>query len=106
MSNLTNNHTSVFSLDEKTNQVDQQLQRLVREMRQARDDNKILLEERRQLRSTVEKQREEIRHFQEQIKSSMIVSAMAAGDGEADAMRYRIDEYVKEIERCIAHLSE
>ena len=106
MTGATNLFDKPTSLEEKANQVEFQIQRLAREMRQVRDDNKILLEERRQLRSTVEKQREEIRHFQEQIKSSMIVSAMAAGDGEADAMRYRIDEYVKEIERCIAHLSE
>ena len=106
MTGATNLFDKPTSLEEKANQVEFQIQRLAREMRQVRDDNKILLEERRQLRSTVEKQREEIRHFQEQIKSSMIVSAMAAGDGEAEALRYRIDEYVKEIERCIAHLSD
>lgn len=94
------------SLTDKAEGVERKLLKLVKEYRAIREENRELTEERRQLRATVDKQREDIKHFQNQIKSSMIVSTIAASDGEAGALRNKIDEYVKEIERCIAHLAD
>lgn len=94
------------SLADKAEAVERKLLKLVKEFRAIREENRQLTEERRQLRATVDKQRDEIKHFQNQIKSSIVASTIATGDGEAGALRNKIDEYVKEIERCIAHLAD
>ena len=94
------------AVTEKVEAVEKKLVKLVKEYRAMREENRELVEERRQLRATVDKQREDLKHFQNQIKSSIVASTIAAGDGEAGALRDKIDEYVKEIDRCIAHLTE
>lgn len=98
--------TEPASLPDRMEAVELKMGKLVKEYRALREENRELVEERRQLRATVDKQREDLKHFQNQIKSSMIVSTIAAGNGEAGALRDKIDEYVKEIERCISHLSD
>ena len=45
--------------------------------------------------------------FQNQIKISKIVQNVATGDdADATGLKQQIDEYIKEIDRCIAQLSE
>jgi len=94
------------SLDNRLNNLDRQLSGLVAEVRRLRTENKQLVEDRRQLRATVDKQRDELKTVQNRVKSSIVVSTMAQGEGDASALRNRIDEYVKEIDKCIGHLSE
>jgi uncharacterized protein YlxW (UPF0749 family) len=108
MDTLSKNNpaNNAASITEKVEGIERKLQKLVKEYRSLREENRELVEERRQLKATVDKQREDLKHFQNQIKSSIVVSTIAAGDGEAGALRNKIDEYVKEIERCIAHMSE
>jgi chromosome segregation ATPase len=91
---------------DKFDLLDRKLQILVREVRLVKEENKELKEERRNLKASLETQRADVRNFQNQIKSSIVVSTIASGDGDITALREKIDEYVQEIERCLAHLSE
>lgn len=62
--------------------------------------------ERKELRAINEKQKDDLKNFQNKIKMNKIVSSMATDTQQADAISRRIDEYVEEIDKCIAMLSE
>jgi hypothetical protein len=44
--------------------------------------------------------------FQNQDKISKIVNGMAVGEGNSSELVEVIDEYIKEVDKCIAHMSE
>ena len=45
-------------------------------------------------------------HFKNQDKIAKIVSSISAGDKSTTELKLKINEYIKEIEKCIAYLSE
>ena len=49
---------------------------------------------------------EQVQSFQNQIKISKIAGSVGADRGDASELKKKIDEYVNEIDRCIAHLSQ
>lgn len=53
------------------------------------------------------KQKDElINNFQNQIKISKIVGSIEADEDEASGLKAKINEYIREIDKCIAHLSK
>jgi predicted nucleic acid-binding Zn-ribbon protein len=69
-------------------------------------DLDTLKQERKDLKATIEKQKETIKNFHNKPKLGSIVIPIATDAQDAEALRQRIDEFVKEIENCIAYLSE
>ena len=67
------------------------------------DDLKSQNEELKQLLSAKEQQ---ISDFQNKIKISTIVDSISVGDSEAAEVKNKIDDYIKEIDRCINQLSK
>ena len=59
-----------------------------------------------QLHGQLKSKDEQIAGFQNQIKISKIASSVGADRGDASNLKKKIDEYVDEIDRCIAHLSQ
>ena len=45
-------------------------------------------------------------NIQNQTKISRIVGSMAVGENNAGELKEVLDEYIKEIDKCIAHLGE
>lgn len=64
--------------------------------------------ENEELKSVLKSKDEQINHFQNQIKISKIVSSIADENQSEDAaeLKAKINDYIKEIDKCIAHLSE
>ena len=58
------------------------------------------------LKKEIEQKNEEIKNFQNQLKISKIVSSLAESSHNSSELKLKINEYIKEIDRCIAHLSE
>jgi|SRR6185437_3846654 len=58
------------------------------------------------LKSAVEKQKEDLLFFQNQDKISKIVSSIAEDTHKSTELKLKINEYIKEIDKCIAYLSE
>ena len=94
------------SLAERMDTLEAKINKVIKQNRVLQAENTTLQEERRQLRQTIDRQRDESLALQKQIKSSVIAVSMTAGTDEASALRQKIDTYVAEIERCIAHLEE
>ncbi|HEX8547475.1 MAG TPA: hypothetical protein VF691_10975, partial [Cytophagaceae bacterium] len=58
------------------------------------------------LRSLIEKQIDEIKNFQNQDKITKIVSSIADDTQNSNELKLKLNEYIKEIDKCIAYLSE
>lgn len=59
-----------------------------------------------ELRSLVKSKEEQISSFQNKIKISKIVNEIDTGEGNTSELKRKIDDYIKEIDKCIAHLSK
>lgn len=74
-------------------------QRLKDELLQSESDNQIL-------KSKIESQQVNLSSFQDQMKMSKIVNNMVVKGEESAELKAQIDGYIKEIDKCIAHLAE
>ena len=83
----------------KLEQVESKLQKLIGE-------HADLIEENNALREAIQRQNQDIKNFQNQDKISKIVSSMAEDTQKNTELKLKINEYIKEIDKCIAHLSE
>jgi len=62
--------------------------------------------ENEELNNIIRQQNEEIKNFQNQEKITKIVSSIAEGTQSNTELKLKINEYIKEIDRCIVYLSE
>ena len=58
------------------------------------------------LKSTVQEKEDQINNFQNTIKIGKIVGRIDAEEGNSSELKNRVDEYIREIDKCIAHLSK
>jgi uncharacterized protein YlxW (UPF0749 family) len=94
------------TLGDRLEALEVKITKVLKQNRALQSENATLQEERRQLRQTIDRQREDSLAMQKQIKSSVIAVSMATATDEISGLREKIDTYVAEIERCIAHLEE
>jgi predicted nuclease with TOPRIM domain len=59
-----------------------------------------------QIRSLSKKQESQQNNFNNPLKISKIVSLISADSSETAELKARIDEYIQELNKCIAHLSQ
>lgn len=59
-----------------------------------------------ELKSLVREKEQQISSFQNKIKISKIVNEIDTGEGNTSELKRKIDDYIKEIDKCIAHLSK
>ena len=75
-------------------------------------DNKTLKEEMRtiklenhELRTDLRKREEQLSNFKNQIKITKIVDNINPGDESISELKRKVEEYIREIDKCIAHVS-
>ena len=83
-----------------------QLTTLVRAHEQLKKDKVGLQSENDLLKAEVEVLRGQLSDFQNQDKITKIVSNTTVEKEESAELKHKLNEYIKEIDRCIAHLSE
>ena len=59
-----------------------------------------------ELQSKIEEQSEVLKSFQNQEKISKIVTGVSVDGEKTTELKLKINEYIKEIDKCILHLSE
>ncbi|SRR5690606_2301968 len=84
--------------------LEEKVKQLLEERSVMRQELVFLRKENMDLRATIEKKASQINNFQNQIKISKIVDKMAVKDDTAE-LKDKINEYIKDIDRCIALLS-
>lgn len=62
--------------------------------------------ENQELKGIIEGQKVEINSFQNKFKISKLVDNMVDGGEDPNELKSVLDQYINEIDKCIAHLSE
>ena len=82
------------------------LKKLIKEHESVKSEFAACQKENNSFKALVDKQNEDIKNFQNQEKITKIVSSMADGTQINTELKLKINEYIKEIDRCIVYLSE
>lgn len=90
----------------KIDLLEQKLKKLLEGHKELKNELIDSREENKRLRNTIEKQNEEIKNFQNQDKISKIVASITEDAQSSYELKIKINEYIKEIDKCIAYLSE
>ncbi len=78
---------------------------LINEHKSLNDQLKSIKNENHELKSAVKVRDEQLSHFKNQIKITKIVDSINPEDGSVSELKRKVDEYIREIDQCIAHLS-
>ena len=79
---------------------------LAKAHKQLRENYADLEAENESLKQTIAQKNEEIKNFQNSNKISRIVTSLADDTHRSTDLKLKINEYLKEIDKCIAYLSE
>lgn len=79
---------------------------LLNEHKALKDEMKGLKLENYELRGDLKRRDEQLSNFKNQIKITKIVDNINPEDGSVSELKKKVDEYIREIDKCIAHLSQ
>ena len=78
---------------------------LISEHKNLKEEIKTLKNENVGLKEAIRARDEQIAGFHNQLKITKIVDNLHPEDGSVSELRKKVDEYIREIDKCIAHLS-
>ncbi len=81
-------------------------EKLKKRLQLAEAEVEILKRDLRQNRETIELQKNTIRQLEEQNKIVKIAEAVALSKDDKRALKLKINEFIREIDKCIATLSD
>jgi regulator of replication initiation timing len=79
---------------------------LLNEHKSLKEEVKSLKLENSELKADLRKRDDQLVHFKNQIKITKIVDHINPEDGSASELKRKVDEYIREIDKCIAFLSK
>ncbi len=93
------------ALKSSLNGLERKLLVLLNEHKNLKDELRGLKLENHELKEDVKKRDEQLSHFKNQIKITKIVDHINPEDGSISELKRKVDEYIREIDKCIAHVS-
>jgi hypothetical protein len=78
---------------------------LVNEHKNIKEELKSIKAENQELKSAIKVRDEQISRFHNQLKITKIVDNIHPEDGSVLELKKKVDDYIREIDKCIAHLS-
>jgi len=87
-------------------QLERKIQLLVIENQKLKERLAFSDSQNESLKSKLDQHEGTIDHFRNQMKMSKIVNTIATSEGDSAMLKSTIDDYIKEIDKCIAHLAE
>lgn len=78
---------------------------LLNDHKSSKDEVKRLKLENAELRADLNRRDDQLSNFKNQIKITKIVDHINPEDGSVSELKRKVDEYIREIDKCIAHLS-
>jgi hypothetical protein len=78
---------------------------LVNEHKNLKEELKSLKRENQDLKTAVRSRDDQISGFHNQLKITKIVDRINPEDGSVSELKKKVDDYIREIDKCIAHLS-
>ena len=87
------------------NGLERKLLVLINEHKSLKEEIKTLKTENQELKLSVKGRDEQLFNFKNQIKISKIVDNINPEDGSVSELKKKVDDYIREIDKCIAYLS-
>ena len=87
------------------NGLERKLVVLLSEHKNLKEELKSLKTENQELKGAVRAREEQIAGFHNQLKITKIVDNLDPEDGSVSELKKKVDEYIREIDKCISHLS-
>ena len=87
------------------NGLERKIMVLITEHKNLKDELKGIKNENQQLKAALKARDEQIASFHNQLKITKIVDNLNPEDGSVLELKKKVDEYIREIDKCIAHLS-
>ena len=87
------------------NGLERKLLVLINEHKNLKEEIKTLRAENQELKAAIKIRDEQIVGFHNQLKITKIVDNLHPEDGSVSELKKKVDEYIREIDKCIAHLS-
>ena len=86
--------------------LERRLKFLLNEHKALKEEIQYLKDENYQLKNSIRTKDDHLNNFQNKIKISKLVGSMAVENEDTAELKQMINNYIKEIDKCIAHLSE
>jgi|SRR6187431_1815570 hypothetical protein len=78
---------------------------LVNEHKSLKEELKTLKADNLELKAAIKTRDEQIAGFHNQLKITKLVDSLNPEDGSSLELKKKVDEYIREIDKCIAHLN-
>jgi regulator of replication initiation timing len=78
---------------------------LINEHKSLKEEIRTLKTENLELRTGLKGRDEQLSNFKNQIKISKIVDNISPEDGSVSGLKKKVDDYIREIDKCVAYLS-
>lgn len=92
-------------LKSNLNGLERKVTLLLTEHRSLKEQIRLLKHENSDLKAGLKTRDEQLSNFKNQIKITKIVDQINPEDASVSELKKKVDEYIKEIDKCIAHLS-
>jgi predicted RNase H-like nuclease (RuvC/YqgF family) len=79
---------------------------LLNEHKNLKDQVQQLKTENQDLKNHLKNKDQQVEGFKNQIKITRIADRIHPEDGDVAELKKKVDEYIREIDKCIAHLSQ
>ena len=78
---------------------------LVNEHKSLKEELKTLKADNLELKAAIKARDEQLSGFHNQLKITKLVDSLNPEDGSSLELKKKVDEYIREIDKCIAHLN-
>lgn len=93
------------ALKTNLNGLERKIQILLNDHKSLKDEMRTIKLENHELRTDLRKRDEQLVSFKNQIKITKIVDYINPEDEGISELKRKVDEYIREIDKCIAHVS-
>ncbi len=93
------------SLKNNLNGLERKIMMLLNDQKSLKDEIRTIKLENHELRTDLRKRDEQLANFKNQIKITKIVDYINPEDESISELKRKVDEYIREIDKCIAHVS-
>ena len=78
---------------------------LINEHKSLKEELKTLKADNLELKAAIKARDEQLAGFHNQLKITKLVDSLNPEDGSSLELKKKVDEYIREIDKCIAHLN-
>jgi len=93
------------ALKANLNGLERKIQLLLNDHKSLKDEIRTIKLENHELRTDLRKRDEQLMNFKNQIKITKIVDYINPEDESISELKRKVEEYIREIDKCIAHVS-